>query len=91
MVAESLVRLGFGPSCDLGRSLDKFRTVGDDLASLNSQVHCFAEASTGSAHLPASYKFGSGPVPELIQPAHVQTLHPKPASVKLTRRESSGI
>ena len=73
VVAESLVRLGFGPSCDLGRSLDKFRTVGDDLASLNAQVHCFAEASTGSAHLPASYKFGSGPAPELLQPAPVQT------------------
>ena len=56
VVARSLVRLGFGPSCDLGRSLDKFRTVGDDLAVLNSQVHSFAEASSGSARLPASYK-----------------------------------
>ena len=53
VVAGALVRLGFGPSCDLGRSLDKFRIVGDDLATLNPQVHSFAEASTGSAHLPA--------------------------------------
>ena len=60
-VAGVLVRLGFGPSCDLGRSLDKFRIVGDDLAALNSRVHSFAEASTGFADLPASYKFGSGP------------------------------
>ena len=73
MVAGALVRLGFGPSCDLGRSLDKFRTVGDDLASLNAQVHRFAEAFTGSAHLPASYKFGSGPTPEPSQPSHVQS------------------
>ena len=34
VVAGALARLGFGPSCDLGRSLDKFRTVGEDLASL---------------------------------------------------------
>ena len=85
MVAESLVRLGFGPSCDLGRSLDKFRTVGDDLASLNAQVHRFAEASTGSAHLPATYKFGSGPAPELLQPAPVQTSAPKAGIRQLAR------
>ena len=73
VVARALARLGFGPSCDFGRSLDKFRTVGDDLASLNAQVHRFAEAFTGSAHFPASYKFGSGPTPELSQPAHEQS------------------
>ena len=72
-VAGSLVRLGHGPSCDLGRSLDKFRTVGEDLATLNSQVHRFAEASTGSAHLPASYKFGSGPEPEPAQSSPVRS------------------
>ena len=36
VVARALVRLGFGPSCDLGRSLDKFRIIGDDLATLIS-------------------------------------------------------
>ena len=73
VVAGALVRLGFGPSCDLGRSLDKFRTVGDDLAALNSQVHSFAEASTRSAHLPGSYKFGSGRIPEPAQFSQVQS------------------
>ena len=73
VVAGALVRLGFGPSCDLGRSLDKFRTVGDDLATLSSQVHSFAEASTGSAHFPASYKFGSGPIPEPAQPSQARS------------------
>ena len=74
MVAESLVRLGFGPSCDLGRSLDKFRIVGDDLATLNSQVHSFAEASAGSAHFPALYKSGSGSIPEPAQLSQARSI-----------------
>ena len=82
VVARSLVRLGFGPSCDLGRSLDKFRTVGDDLAVLNSQVHSFAEASSGSAHLPASYKFGSGPTPEPTQLLRVTTTSAPRVSIR---------
>ena len=64
-----------------GCSFDGFRSVGDDLASFISLVLSYAEASTGSVHLPASFMIGSGPLPVLNQPAHMRTLHLKRASV----------
>ena len=81
VVAESLVRLGSAPVATW-LFVDEFRSVGDVSASFISLVLSFAEASTGSAHFPASYMIGSGPTPELNQPAHVQTLHLKRASVQ---------
>ena len=56
----------------------------DDLAVLNAQVHSFAEASSGSAHLPAFYKFGPGPTPEPIQlPRVSSTSAPKVSTRKV--------
>ena len=82
MVAESLVRLGAAPVATSAVRSTSFALSVTFRPSFNSLVHCFAEASTGSAHLPASYMIGSGPIPELNQPAHVQTLHLKRASVQ---------
>ena len=81
VVAESLVRLGPAPVATAAARSTSFAPSLTFRPSLNSLAHCFAESSFGTAHLPASNMFSSGPALGLNWPAHVQSLHLMPAPV----------
>lgn len=56
MVAESLVRLGSAPVATSADRSTSFAPSVTFRPSFNSLVHCFAEASSGSAHLRTGFE-----------------------------------